>query len=135
MSLIKLLPCVPAVLGGLACMARADWPQFQGPNRDGVSNETVKLADSWSASGPPVLWKMEYKFGTGFGGAVIAGGTIYILDRIDDRQDVLRAVNLRTGKEEWKFAYYAPAEAKDQPDAGKYPGGYNGSRNLPTVEG
>jgi outer membrane protein assembly factor BamB len=123
------------MVAALAHVAPADWPQFQGPGRDGVSTETIKLADSWPAGGPRVVWKMEGKLGTGFGGPVVAGGQIYLFDRVNDQQDVLRSIDLGSGKQEWTFAYYAPPQAKDDPEAGRYKGGYNGSRNLPTVDG
>ena len=32
------------------------WPQFRGPNRDGVSPETVSLARAWQPSEPRELW-------------------------------------------------------------------------------
>jgi outer membrane protein assembly factor BamB len=115
-------------------VAWADWPQFQGPNRDGVSTETVKLADTWPEGGPKVAWKIEWTLGTGYGGPVVEGGKVYLLDRVNDRQDVLRCIGLASGKEEWKYEYFAPAEAKDDPAAGKWKGGYGGSRNLPTVD-
>ena len=114
--------------------ALADWPQFQGPNRDGVSTETVKLADAWLAEGPKVLWKIEYTLGSGYGGPVVEGGKVYLLDRVGDQKDVLRAIDLATGKEDWTYSYFAPPEAKDDPKAGQWKGGYWGSRNLPTVD-
>ncbi len=42
-----------------------------------------------------------------------------MLDRVNDQQDVLRAIDLGSGKEQWTFAYYAPPQAKDDPTAGK----------------
>lgn len=65
---------------------------------------------------------MQDKLRTGFGGPVVARGIIYVLDRVNDQQDVLRAIELATGKQQWTFAYYAPPEAKDDPSAGKYKG-------------
>ena len=126
--------CALVAVAALAGMATADWPQFQGPNRDGVSTETVRLADRWPAEGPKILWKIEWKLGTGFGGPVVEGGKVYLLDRVNDQQDVLRCIGLATGKEDWTYAYFAPPEAKDDPKAGKWKGGYHGSRNLPTVD-
>src|SRR5438874_739476 len=120
-----------AMLGGLAW---ADWPQFQGANRDGVSNETVKLADSWPEGGPKILWKIEDKLGTGYGGAVVEGGKVYLLDRVKDQQDVLRCIDLADGKEEWTFAYDSPPEARENSKLGQYKGHYDGSRNMPAVD-
>ncbi|HWQ93229.1 MAG TPA: serine/threonine protein kinase, partial [Clostridia bacterium] len=34
----------------------ADWPQWRGPDRDGVSKETG-LLQQWPAGGPTLAWK------------------------------------------------------------------------------
>ena len=47
------------VVAGLASAARADdWPQFRGPERDGVSPEKGLLR-SWPKDGPPRLWQAK----------------------------------------------------------------------------
>lgn len=35
----------------------SDWPQFRGPNRDGVVLVGPKIAESWTKDGPPLIWK------------------------------------------------------------------------------
>ena len=35
-----------------------DWPQWQGPERTGISKETG-LLQQWPATGPPVLWSIS----------------------------------------------------------------------------
>lgn len=42
----------------------ADWPQWRGPNRDGISPETGLLKE-WPKDGPPLAWKIT-NLGTGF---------------------------------------------------------------------
>ena len=97
----------------------ADWYQFLGPNRDGVSPETG-LANSWPDGGPKELW--EVKVGGGFGGPAIRGDEVYVLDREPGSADVLRVLNLKSGKELWTFRY----PAKDIKR-------FTGSRSVPTV--
>ena len=66
---------------GLALMASvhaADWPQFCGSNRNNISTETG-LADSWSATGPKVLWETEVH--DGYSGSSIKDGKVYLIDR------------------------------------------------------
>src|SRR5260370_25848757 len=57
----------PGRLGGfgltllVACLASfvllgADWPQFFGPGRNGVSSETG-LSSTWPTNGPPLAWQ------------------------------------------------------------------------------
>src|SRR5437899_134650 len=55
----------------------SDWPQFRGPNRDGVSTETGLLKD-WPAGGPRLVWKTT-GLGKGYSTVAIAGGRIYTL--------------------------------------------------------
>ncbi len=97
----------------------ADWPQFQGPDRNGVSPETG-LARAWPDAGPRVHW--AFPLAEGFAGPAIREGEVYVLDRVDDKQDVLRCLALETGKELWTVAYDAPGSV-----------GHAGSRTTPTV--
>ncbi len=99
--------------------AGADWPWFLGPNRNDTSPETG-LARSWPAGGPRVLWTLP--LGQGYGGAAVRDGKVYVLDRIENKRDVLRVHDLETGREEWTFSYDAPGKLS-----------FNGSRSVPTV--
>ncbi len=117
--------CPSALL--LVCMlvagpARADWPQFQGPHRTGVSDETG-LARAWPAGGPKVLWTV--RVGKGFAGPAIADGKVYLLDRVPGEKDVLRCFDLASGKEEWTLDCAAPGYTRMKP--------YDGSRSTPTI--
>ena len=83
----------------------SDWPQYLGPDRNAVSGEKGLLR-SWPAEGPKVLWTVP--LGEGFGGAAIAEGKVYVYDRVDDKTDILRCLDLMTGKEEWTYCNEAP---------------------------
>jgi outer membrane protein assembly factor BamB len=97
----------------------ADWPQFMGPNGNGISSEKG-LARSWPADGPKVLWTVP--LGPGYGGAAIRKGKVYLMDRVDRQKDVLRCLDLETGKEGWNFSYEAPGAID-----------HDGSRSTPAV--
>ena len=119
----KQLVAVVAVLVVVSgFLMAADWPGFLGADRNGVSTETG-LAKSWPEGGPKELWKFD--LGTGFGPAAIEGGKVYILDRVENKQEVLRCIDLAGGKEEWSCAY-------DAPPAGKMD--YPGSRPTPSID-
>lgn len=98
----------------------ADWPRLGGPEGAGVSPETG-LARAWPAAGPRVLWSVP--LGKGYAGPAIRDGLVYLLDRDGEAQDVLRCLELNTGRELWKLGFAAP---------GKLP--QPGSRNVPTVD-
>jgi len=61
-------------LHGQAPQAPGHWPQWRGPNRDGISPETGLLKE-WPEDGPPLLWKVE-GIGTGNAPVSVAGGRI-----------------------------------------------------------
>jgi len=80
------------------------WPHFRGPDRDGVSRESVPLADSWPPGGPEVLWSVA--MGEGYAGAAVLNGRVYVLD-YDQKSvgDVLRCLSLDDGAEIWRRWY------------------------------
>ncbi|MCY3018043.1 MAG: PQQ-binding-like beta-propeller repeat protein [Planctomycetota bacterium] len=51
-------------------VSASDWPQWRGPNRDGVAPSSPKLADAWPKDGPKLLWKSEAISGEADGGSV-----------------------------------------------------------------
>jgi outer membrane protein assembly factor BamB len=52
----------------------ADWPDWRGPGRDGISLETG-LIERWPAGGPPLAWKAT-GIGDGFASFSIANGRV-----------------------------------------------------------
>ncbi|HAU36227.1 MAG TPA: hypothetical protein DCX07_00735 [Phycisphaerales bacterium] len=116
-----LIPLVLTILALTPCVL-GDWPQFLGPDRTGVAKTDAKLARSWPADGPQVLWTVA--LGEGFAGPAVKDGKVYLLDRQGDN-DVLRCLNLADGKELWKYSYAAPGRFGDPK--------YAGSRTTPTV--
>ncbi|MFO0810902.1 MAG: PQQ-binding-like beta-propeller repeat protein [Gemmataceae bacterium] len=64
----------------LAAAARADdWPQWLGPQRDGVWRET-DILDQFPKDGPTVRWRSP--IGAGYAGPAVAGGKVYVTDRV-----------------------------------------------------
>ena len=118
MSKVVWVLCVCA-LTAAACLA-ADWPQYGGPDRTNISAEKG-LPRTFPAGGPKVIWKIEV--GAGYGGAAIQDSKVYILDRNAGRTDVLRCLDLATGKDEWSYSYPAPGKVS-----------HDGSRSVPTVD-
>ena len=91
------------VFGSVAhCGNAADWPQFRGPNRDGSSPETG-INTNWNEKPPQTLWTVALH-DKGYSGPSAADGTLYIVDHVED-SDIVLALNLKTGKERWRFRY------------------------------
>lgn len=80
----------------------ADWPRFLGPNLDSISAETG-INKAWSNSPPAELWRVPLADG-GFAGPAVVGSVVYLHDH-EGEEDIIRAVQLGTGKEVWRFAY------------------------------
>ena len=100
----------------------ADWPQWQGPNRDNISTEKG-LLQAWPKEGPPLAWKAT-ELGAGYSGVSVARGKIFTIGDCGDSAFV-EALAFDTGKKLW--------EAKLGQAGGG--GGYPGPRATPAVDG
>ena len=69
----------------------------------------------WLLLQPALMHRTGHSFyGIGYGGPVVKGGKVYLLDRDDKVGDNLWCFELSTGKELWNFAYNAPGEIISQ---------------------
>src|SRR5215216_5552528 len=76
-----------------------DWPQWRGPNRDGVSAERGLLKD-WPAGGPKLAWKASGA-GEGYSSFSTANGRLYTLGARAGTEYVI-AYDAETGKRVWE---------------------------------
>ncbi len=67
---------------GLIASPEPDWPQWRGPRRDGISEETG-LLQSWPENGPPLLWQVD-GLGRGWSSPIVVGDKVFITGDIDD---------------------------------------------------
>jgi outer membrane protein assembly factor BamB len=100
----------------------ADWPQWRGPNRDGISNETGLLKE-WPSEGPKRVWLYE-KAGNGYSSFSIVNGKLFTMGTRDGQENVI-ALDANSGKELWA----APLESIYDNNWG------GGPRGCPTVDG
>ncbi|HEX5966228.1 MAG TPA: PQQ-binding-like beta-propeller repeat protein [Pyrinomonadaceae bacterium] len=103
--------------------SNANWPQWRGPNRDGLSKETG-LLKQWPAEGPPLAWKATGA-GRGYSSFSIANGKLFTMGLRGDKEFVI-AFDVATGKEAWATAHPSGAFHNDRGD---------GPRGTPTVDG
>ena len=121
--MFRRLTAIVALLTGLSSAAVADdWPQWRGPNRDGVSAETELLVN-WPAVGPPLAWRVE-TLGSGYSGPAVVGARLFVMGS-DGASEFVCALAVETGKEAWRTAL-GPVF--------KNPWG-DGPRGTPTVSG
>lgn len=100
----------------------APWPQWRGPDRDDISNETG-LLQQWPEGGPEKLWAFQ-QCGIGYSGPAIVGDRLYILGSRDG-EEFLLCLDATRGRELWSV----PLGPEFENSWG------NGPRATPTVDG
>ena len=105
------------------CVARAsDWPQWRGPNRDGISAESG-WSSKWPADGPKQLWRGNV--GTGCSSVAVVGDRVLTMGNQGD-EDTVWCLDAKTGASVWKHTYANPL------DPNMYEGGPG---STPAVDG
>ncbi|HEX8283445.1 MAG TPA: PQQ-binding-like beta-propeller repeat protein [Pyrinomonadaceae bacterium] len=110
--------------GAAPAAAAVEWPQWRGPNRDGVA----------AGVAPPAAWPKELKprwrvtVGVGHSSPVVSQGVVYQFAR-QGEDEVLLALDAATGKELWRSAP-APAPYTVNPAA---TGHGKGPKSTPVV--
>jgi outer membrane protein assembly factor BamB len=118
-SVATILVCLSFEVAG---QTGGNWPQWRGPNRDGISKETG-LLKQWPAEGPPLVWKAQGA-GSGYSSMAVANGRLFTMGLRGDREYVI-AFDVATGKEVWATAH-GTAYRDSRGD---------GPRGTPTVDG
>ena len=103
----------------------ADWPQWQGPNRNAVSSEKGLLQES-QEGGPPLAWRIE-GIGGGDSAPAVVNGKLFGMSNRDGKQ-IVWALSEADGKELW-VTLLSDAVEQRRPQSQEGPGG------TPTVDG
>lgn len=77
----------------------ADWPQWRGPNRDGISGETGLLT-SWPSGGPKVVWRVN-GLGEGYSSFAVVHGRMYTQGQ-RGKQEFVIALDAANGNKIWE---------------------------------
>jgi outer membrane protein assembly factor BamB len=99
-----------------------DWPQWQGPDRTGLSKETG-LLQQWPPSGPPLLWSIS-GLGAGYGSLAIRGDRIFV-QALTSSGSAVVSLNRGDGKVVWTKALGRGGNNDRGP----------GPRGTPTLDG
>lgn len=104
----------------------SDWPQWRGPERNGISKETGLLKE-WPAGGPKLLWQVK-DLGHGYSTPAIVGDRLYVLSNKGKDDEFVQARNVKDGTQIWstRLGKVGPNVEKAQ---------YPGARSTPTVDG
>jgi outer membrane protein assembly factor BamB len=106
----------------------ADWPQWQGPQRDNISQEK-NLLKTWPAGGPPLVWTYK-NAGIGYSSPAIVGDRLFLTGARGEEEFVF-ALDLKATppKELWAVKIGPVFTFKQTKEWG------NGPRITPTVDG
>jgi outer membrane protein assembly factor BamB len=83
----------------------SDWPQFRGPDRSGISNETA-WEPNWNAGAPKTLW--THNSGESYAAPIIVNGMVYITSSNSEKDSFL-CLDAVTGEEKWKSSFDHPS--------------------------
>jgi outer membrane protein assembly factor BamB len=81
-----------------------DWPQWRGPNRDGVWRETG-IVEKFSDKQLKLRWRQP--IASGYSGPTVANGRVYISDRVVEPKQTERVhcFDALTGEKRWSHEY------------------------------
>jgi outer membrane protein assembly factor BamB len=98
MKMPRLLGLALALVTLTSYAKAEDWPQWNGPTRDGISKEKG-LLKKWPENGPALAWTFK-DTGIGFSAPAVVGDRVYILGSRDGVEQVI-AIDATNGKELW----------------------------------
>lgn len=127
-AIATLFLCFSAVsVTGSANMATStfDWPQWRGPERNGISQERG-LLKQWPAEGPKLLWQVN-DIGDGYSTPAVVGTRIYLMSNRGFENEFVQALSTQDGKPIWTTRVGNVGNGNDFL--------YSKARSTPTVDG
>ena len=116
LSTFVLLAALPAFA---ADPGPTDWPQWRGPDRTGLSQETGLLKE-WPEGGPRQVWKIT-GLGEGYSTPSVSAGRLYLLGT-KGNDEYMICLNEKDGSRVWDVK------------VGKKTGGYAAPKSTPTID-
>lgn len=111
----------PASTIELVAVTDGDWPQFRGPQRNGIAAE-AQIRTDWEANPPEFVWGPQ-PIGLGWSSFAVVGDRLYTQEQRGE-DEVVVCYDAKTGKQHWAHA-----------DAARFSEslGGDGPRATPTV--
>lgn len=104
----------------------SDWPQWRGPERNGVSKETGLLKE-WTKEGPKLLWQVN-DIGDGYSTPAVVGTRIYLMSNRGMENEFVQALSTQDGKVIWTTRVGNVGNPNQNPP-------YPKARSTPTIDG
>src|SRR5215831_3126421 len=131
----RLLPAVGALCLWFSAMwvtgsagmdtSTSDWPQWRGPERNGISQER-DLLKQWPAGGPNLLWQLN-DIGDGYSTPSVVGTQIYLMSNRGMQNEFVQALSTQDGRLIWTTRVGNVGNPQDFL--------YAKARSTPTVDG
>src|SRR6516164_7705464 len=107
MSRTRILPAIAILIAAnwapLTATRADDWPQWRGPNRDGVWHETGIVKEFTDKQLQP-RWRVPV--GPGYSGPTVADGRVYVTDRLEGKKgERIVCLDAKTGDTIWTHSY------------------------------
>lgn len=115
-----------ALAFSLTPLPAADWPQWRGPQRNGLSPETGLLRQ-WPTGGPRLLWQVK-DLGQGYAAPAVAGERLYVLSNEGLEDEFVQAHAVADGRRLWRTRLGKVGNPNQQPC-------FPAARSTPTVDG
>src|SRR5262245_1197021 len=110
----------------LAPLEATDWPQWRGPNRDGIALEQG-LLQQWPKEGPRLVWKVT-EAGSGYSTPAVVGDRIYLLGNDGLEDESVRALAAKDGQRLWATRLGKVGNPQQKPN-------FPAARSTPTMDG
>ena len=117
---------VPVTRPASTAASTSDWPQWRGPQRDGVSRDSGLLRQ-WPAGGPKLLWQVN-DIGDGYSTPAVVGTRIYLMSNRGMGNEFVQALSTQDGKPIWTTRVGNVGNPDQNPPYAK-------ARSTPTVDG
>jgi outer membrane protein assembly factor BamB len=115
-----------AIFLAICCVHAADFPQWRGPERNGITKESGLLQE-WPKEGPRLLWQVS-DIGTGYSTPSIVGDRIYLISNDGLENEYALALSAKDGSRVWSAKLGKVGNVKQNPS-------YPASRSTPTIDG
>src|SRR5438093_7558631 len=103
-----------------------DWPQWRGPQRNGLSRETGLLKE-WPKDGPQLRWKVS-DLGSGYSTPAVVADRLYLLGNEGLDNEFVKALAVKDGRRLWSTRLGKVGNPTQKPN-------FPAARSTPTVEG
>ena len=96
----RILVFAAILIEALVKCSAGDWPQYRGPNHDGISTEAIRT--NWKEEPPKEIWRVP--LGSAWSSLTVSGGKVFTLvSRLNknNMREYCVALDAKTGVELW----------------------------------